>query len=240
MAVGYVGPFAQQEDQDNAAAAWTLATTASTSAGSCLVVAFYNEDSLAVGVPTDTKGNTYLKAFDLAVSGSLHGSLFYAPNAAAITGGVDTLGFTKNAAGNRPTAAAGIELTAIATASPLDVFQVANGTGTTQTTGTTAATSVADSMAVAIWINDSLLNWTGATNSFSAFDVNFGTLAGAGGGGRLAIGHKALSATGTVESTATRAAGAGVTVVGGVAVFKGSGGGGGGVTVKQLAALGVG
>lgn len=236
MAVAYVQSGGTQEDQDNAAASWVFTPSATLTIGNFAVLAFDNEDASAVAVPTDS-GNTWTKLLDLPVTSTVHFTAWGAPITSAISA-ANPITVTKAAAGNRPSAAGLIELSAIASSSYLDVTQTNSGTGTSCSTGTTAATAQADSMAVAFWSNDSLLAYSGQTNGFTEV-IDFGSIAGGAGGIYVCMAYKALSATGTVECTATRAAGAGVAWAAGVAVLKGAGGGGG-VTVKQLAALGVG
>lgn len=232
MAVGYVQAGANQEDQDNVSASWVYTPSVTLSAGNFGVLAFDNEDALAGATPTDNVGNTWTKLFDLLAVSACHMSLYGGYLTAAPT----TITVPKNAAGNRPSAACLLELSAIASTSYLDVSATNNGTGTSCSTGTTATTAQADSMAIAVWTNDSLLAYSAQTNGFTEV-VDFGSLAGGVGGVGVCLAYKVLSATGTVECTATRAAGAGVSWVAGVAVLKGSGGGGGGGAVQQTLTL---
>lgn len=102
----------------------------------------------------------------------------------------------------------------------VDVNAQANSgvsTTTSQVSGTTAATALADSLALALFGSDSATNTVAGgalTNSFTILsNVNVGTNAG------LVVGEKILSATGAQESTYSTTA-SGDQMWGAVVVFK--------------------
>lgn len=237
MAAAYVALTATQEDIDNAAAGWVFTVDTPPSAGNRLILIVNNEDVICPGPVTDSAGNTWAKVLDLNETGGGHHSNIWT---AHLTGVPTSITITKSAAGDRPTVAACIEMSGLDTsnASVVDVTATSSGTGTSCSTGTTAATSQADAIAVAFWDNNNGLGFSGQTNSFTEV-ADLGTTGGGAGTPRVCIAYKVLSATGTQECTATRAAGGGTNWSSAMVVLKGASGGGA-PAPRMLGSLGVG
>lgn len=158
------------------------------------------------------------------------GAAIWAVVAAGSETGVTFAGET-NASGNWTVTLAEYERPTGGFASPaLDVSaedtSALASTVTTLSSGTTAATAVASSFAVALFAIDNGGNF-GTPAFTNSFALSFTTISGARAGHLVAT--KVLSATGTQETTLSYSAGgAADELYGAIAVFSSSGGGGGG------------
>jgi hypothetical protein len=219
MAVAYVQVTHQQEDQDNASTSWSLLEDVNPTLGNRLVGIYQNEDGLANNF-ADAFGNTWSKILDMPSSIDGTYSTIWT---AHLTGDPNTITVTKNAAGERPQVASVIEVSGVASVSPVDVTVTNSGTGTSMSTGTTAATAEADSLAIAFWVMNDNAAVSAHTNSFTEA-TEAGTLGGGASTPHQDIAYKVLSGTGTQECTATRAAGV-ISWRAAMVVLKGTGGG---------------
>jgi hypothetical protein len=175
------------------------AFTTSTTSGNFLVVAIGNDSGLTGTITsiTDSKGNTYAKANDIATSVSL--SVWYAAN---ITGGSShtiTVNFNDSNTGNVSIVAQ--EFSGIMASGALDKTAAATGTSTSPSSGATATTTQANELVVASLVTAGTATTTTAGAGYS----NLGgptTITDA----RTAQASKIVAATGTQTATFTLAA----------------------------------
>lgn len=125
----------------------------------------------------------------------------------------------------------------LATSSHTDVGTTSSGTSSTASTGTTAATAQADEVAIGVTANGQTTAALTENAGGEGFTLSIENQDGTNNI-NSGIVYKILSATGAQVHTWTLAGSTGW--CGAIQTYKGSGGGGGGVTVKALAALGVG
>lgn len=202
-----------------------------------LVVAggeFYGGGNTFTPTVTDNQGNTY--ALDVSTDSTNGGSApFFSSNGAAIfskananNAGTMTLSFGTGQPGSYLSVGA-IAFSGVVTTAALDVTQKANTNGanqSSQSTGTTAATSVADSVAItALGISNSgtLLTLTVSGYTVPIAEVDGTTHAVGGMAYRILTATGAQSATWTYGQSSGGAADKHAAVI---AVYKGTGSGG--------------
>lgn len=203
MAAGFGRLIASGSSQDNAATTFAVTTIAAVNAGEHIVAFIDNEDALMTGVSDGVNG-AYSKILDLGTTTAVNPNVWQFHNAGALSSGA-TITITKAAAGNRPFTWVIFALTGLATSSAVDQQATNSGTGTSMPSGTTAATSQADEIAVAFFALDDNVAITPSVNYTEIGEA--GVDGGGAGTPHIQCSYRVLSATGTQSETSTRAAG---------------------------------
>jgi hypothetical protein len=212
--------YAQKQSGKGASPFTSAAFTGSTVTGNMIVVAVGIDGVTGTPTVTDSKSNTYTQVVFQGGADFNGVALFYCAN---ITGGASHT-FTVTSAGNTIWAIA-MEFSGQLTASPVDKFtNVHTASGTNVPVGTTAATTNANDIVIAVAVNDSGHAMTGASGFLQ---LTTSITAGAVG---LAMAYKIVAATGTQTTSFTDSSS--VDSAGIIAAFKDSGGGAGAPAVN--------
>lgn len=214
----------------------SVTNVAITSSGNLIAACVTDSTTLAAVNPvTDNKSNTFQKETNSFVAnGGDNCYLYYAEN--ATTGAGHTITATSSAGSSFLTICAATG-SSLATSSTLDKSVIGTGTSTTLASGNTAATTNANDWVLGFGTFNAV-----ADNTFTAggaytmrSQIGLGSI-----GGTSFLEEKVVAATGAQSASATWGGASGGFVCGCAAFSDGTGGGGGGVTVKSLAAMGVG
>lgn len=226
MAIAFVNSTTGTND---AGATSLAATAANHTAGNLIVVGVVWSNNTTLNTVTDTALNTYVSTGQKASNGTTdHTEIFYAKNVTGNASNVVTGNFSASSSFRRIMV---MQISGCDTTAPFTTGEGGSAVTSATTTHTTSsfATATADEV-ICTFAGGS----TGVTWSAGAAGTMHVTSLGLDSGCEENI----VAVTGTYTGSMTTNVNDSAWIV--AAAFKIAGGGGGGVTVKQLAALGVG
>lgn len=161
--------YVQKKSATTASGTSVAATfTSSNTAGNFIVVVTRNSSGQTTGTPTDTAGNTYLKAVDLNTAANRYMAIYYAMNVASQASNQVTV-TNGTSVGNFQVIIA--EFSGVATSSALDLTGSAYNAATASPTSTlTGTTAQADELVIG-GCTDGVFTYSAGTNSFGALTI---------------------------------------------------------------------